>query len=183
MRAESVPTCARPAAGEKIMGSSPISGTAFCCPGLSLLPRAPYRELQRSAPFAFLSLQPLDTFCPARHVHFVFLLRRVLFISLPGSVCSPVLLLLLLSWGALDEKELAHAWKCDRLGLYLPSLFSEKPLAKFRWMAASEGLIRLYNKIEAGAVFHSTFSSCVMFSRAPPLVLQIPLPLLSPSIT
>ena len=182
MRAESVPTCAWPAAGEKIMGSSPISGTAFCCPGLSLLPRAPYRELQRSAPFAFLSLQPLDTFCPARHVHFVFLLRRVLFISLPGSVCSPVLLLLLLSWGALDEKELAHAWKCDRLGLYLPSLFSEKPLAKFRWMAASEGLIRLYNKIEAGAVFHSTFSS-FLFSRAPPLVLQIPLPLLSPSIT
>ena len=103
MRAEIVPTCAWPAAGEKIMGSSPISGTAFCCPGLSLLPRAPYRELQRSAPFAFLSLQPLDTFCPARHVHFVFLLRRVLFISLPGSVCSPVLLLLLLSWGALDE--------------------------------------------------------------------------------
>jgi hypothetical protein len=55
-----------PPQAKKIMGSSPISGRGFFLPGLCLLPRAPYQELQEA--FALLRpplsrTPPLDARC------------------------------------------------------------------------------------------------------------------------
>ena len=93
------------------MGSSPISGTAFCFHRLPLLLEPHIGNFRGLSPFAFLLLKPLDPLplsylCPVRRgrVDFVSLLgvRRgsSLTSSLSHDAFSPVLPLL---WGGPDE--------------------------------------------------------------------------------
>ena len=65
LRCWAVSVC-RPAAGEKIMGSSPISGTAFCFRRLTLLLEPHIGNFRGLGPFEFLLLSRL-----ARSVLFV----------------------------------------------------------------------------------------------------------------
>ena len=111
-----------PAAGEKIMGSSPISGSGFFLPGLCLLPRAPYQELQE----AFALLRPPLSRARRRSTHVVvsrspcdgstlgLFLAGIFVVSLPGTRLAPVPPTLL-SWGRSPRTRVGpRPWKSAR---------------------------------------------------------------------
>ena len=150
------------------MGSSPISGTAFCFPRLPLFARAPYRELQRSSPFEFLLLQPLDPLsvsylCPVRRgrVDFVSPLgvRRgsSLTSSLSHDAFSPVLPLL---WGGPDESRPGPG--------NLPASCASVALQR---EAASPVLHRISLHVDSARAFCNVF---VKLTRGKVAVLRLP---------
>ena len=122
------------------MGSSPISGTAFCFHRLTLLLEPHIGNFRGHPPFAFLSLKPLGAFSSVLCSSWTCRLCACMFCSQCGASCirSPMMLSLQFFFSSFvgvgrsgRESRPRGLEVFPPLYGVLPSLFSEKPRAPY----------------------------------------------------